>query len=849
MAALAVGLAVAMKVGALPWPSRLAPRNKAGGQEVDDSGKHVPGKAVSHRRKEKGSAATQTSGTVDSPDPGPPRPSAADLETLGRASGIGADRRVFLFDGGEVRVVTKEQATQAGYRIVDLSDDHAPFIFSEETPGLSDHRPNEYRATYVNLANDRTDEEGRPLLPDQHNYVELFGIHPSLSVIQKRFLADEAKTCYSQIDIKLLSQFRGVIRYKGGKRSAEVLARYRELERRVHRAMRRTGRRTVGALAGSSAYRALVRAYRRAQVRVEVINQVQLRLRCEGLLGEGEHYRRRVFDYVTHRALSRFERKHMIFGWGQIYGKTRAYLGSPPLLNNYRALLRVLAERVADSLGIIEDGSVLGVKGIDASYREGGKKHQVPDLIGLFTKRLAKTLNLDDPAKALAFFKAQRPDLFKHFRVGLRLPALPPYYGDKMKFLVEIHRGDVWYDYPYDAAGKKRRQPRSRYPHLVLYTIWKDQKIPLVRWQTTIGGWRKEHKDGKVYLKYKNSDVGPRVWRDIVAAPVWIPPESTPPSALVTREKVDGKWVWRVKREEIGPSYLSAYGLVAAYHLQKIGEGRRALWRDNGIRTHGSVAYMSIFGGFSHGCHRLHNHLAVRLFSFILRHSSFRRRGQVPLRYGRTFSYKGHRYQIVLHTRGYYYTLNKPLSVFVTEGRVRGKVKEPIERYMPMPGEQYAPDDPNLQDVSGQQQGGWSGPDSLPPDVPPADAQPIHPASPDLPAPGAKLRKEPVRGTGNAGRAGAESQSASPVPGRPKALPRPRPGARPATPVASRKAGVRGRRQRTDSQPKRGISRVPRGGGMPSGHNGHGSRSAVRSTTARRGSKTATGTRRTAGQR
>ena len=107
------------------------------------------------------------------------------------------------------------------------------------------------------------------------------------------------------------------------------------------------------------------------------------------------------------------------------------------------------------------------------------------------------------------------------------------------------------------------------------------------------------------------------------------------------------------------------------------------------------MAYMSIFGGFSHGCHRLHNHLAVRLFSFILRHSSFRRRGQVPLRYGRTFSYRGRTYKILLHTRGYYYTLTRPVEVLVKEGRIRGKVKEPIERYMRVPGEKYDPDDPD----------------------------------------------------------------------------------------------------------------------------------------------------------
>ncbi len=806
----------AVTFGADLWPS-----GKGSGKGAGSGG------AVQPRRKmgaHQGTASQAPASSkraghgplVDSPAPGPPVPSAEDLETLGRASGIAPQDRVFLFDGDSVRVVTIAQARKAGYRIVDLSDDHVPFIFSEQTPGLSDRAQNEYQKTYVDVANDRTDESGRPLGPDQHNYVELFGIHPSLSVLQKRFLGDEAKACYDQLDTKLLSQFRAVIRYRGGKQASRELDRFRILERQVRRAEKRTGRRSLSALAKLAKYRWLVRAYRRAQVRVEVINQTQLRLKCEGLLGAGEHVRRRVFDYVTHRALSRFERKHMIFGWGQLYGKTLKYLGSSPLVNNHRALLRVLRERVADSLGIIEDGSVLDVPGLDATYEDGGTKKPVPNLIASYTKLVAKALHWSRPADALAFFKAQRPALFTHFRIGVRLPSLPPYYSDKMRFVAEIDRGDVWYEYPYDAAGHRRSQPRSRMPHLVLYTIWKDQKIPLARYQTTIGGWRKEHKDGKVYLKYKNSDVGPRVWRDIVAAPVWIPPESTPPSALVTKTKIDGKWRWRVKRDEIGPSYLSAYGLVAAYHLQKIGEGRAALWRDNGIRTHGSVAYMSIFGGFSHGCHRLHNHLAVRLFSFILRHSNFRRRGQIPLRYGRTFSYRGQSYKILLHTRGYYYTLTHPVEVVVKEGRIRGKVKEPIERYMRVPGEKYDPEDPNLKADAGDTQGGWSGPDSLPENVPPADAEPIHPASPDLPADAVKkphLPAGPAKASARPRQQGAASRRA---PTRKDSAARSGrvPGLRPSRPVSAsgNKARPSARRVGPRATATKGRRQAPRAG-------------------------------------
>ncbi len=698
------------------------------------------------------------------PDPGLPRPDPEDLETLARASGIPAGERVFVFRSGRVEVTTRQRAEAQGLSVVDLSDDHVPFLFSERTPGRDDLAPNEYRKTYVAVANDRTDEQGRPLGPDQHNYVELFGINPSLSVLRRRFLEDAAKPCFAHVNLKLLAGFRGVIRYRGVRAGRKVLARYEYLARRVRAALHRTGLRSLARLRRRKAYAGLVREYLRLQVRVAVVAQTQARLACEGFFGQNEHYAKGVFDYVTHRALARFERKHMVFGWGQIYGETLRALGRPPIENDYRALWRTLRERVADSLGIIEDGSVQGVRGLVAVYDDKGEKHPVPNLVRDYTQALVEETGWTSAEAALTFFQKQRPELFRDFKVAVRLPPLPPYYAPVMKFRVVIDRGDVWYDYPYDSNGRPKRQPRSRLPHLTLYTLWNGQAIPLVRYQTTIGGWRKEHKDGKVYLRYKNSDVGPRVWRDIVAAPVWIPPESTPPSALVERRKEGGKWVWRLKREEIGPSYLSAYGLVAAYHLQQIGEGRHVRWRDNGIRTHGSVSYMSIFGGYSHGCHRLHNHLAVRLFSFLLRHSRFRRRGQVPLRYGRTFQYKGRTFTIRLHTRGYYYTLYDPIPVEVTEGRIRGEQKSPIEVYMPVPGEHYDPNDPNLrQPAEGE---GWSGADSLPPEVPPPDETPIHPAA--APKDATSLPGSPVQGKPRArpGHKAARPAGRSPTPSR-----------------------------------------------------------------------------------
>ena len=73
-------------------------------------------------------------------------------------------------------------------------------------------------------------------------------------------------------------------------------------------------------------------------------------------------------------------------------------------------------------------------------------------------------------------------------------------------------------------------------PNLVLYVNDGGTRRPLVRWATTIGGWSDVLVGGSVVQRWKESDVGPRIWRDLYAAPTWIPPYSTPDRDLV-------KWV------------------------------------------------------------------------------------------------------------------------------------------------------------------------------------------------------------------------------------------------------------------------------------------------------------------
>ena len=219
-----------------------------------------------------------------------------------------------------------------------------------------------------------------------------------------------------------------------------------------------------------------------------------------------------------------------------------------------------------------------------------------------------------------------------------------------------------------------------------------EQKIPLVHWRTTIGSWRTEMNNGSEYYKYKDSDVGDRVWKEIVAAPVWIPPAATPPRELVRRKWKDGKVRTVINYGAFGPSYTSAYGLVAAYHIKEIknADGTLKADFDNGIRTHGSVDYMSILRRYSHGCHRLYNHLAVRMTGFLLAHRDHVRHGSIDVRYARRASSPTGPVTFRIRSRGYRYELTPPVEVSVLRGNVLGEAQEASGALRPLPGRAQA---------------------------------------------------------------------------------------------------------------------------------------------------------------
>lgn len=203
-----------------------------------------------------------------------------------------------------------------------------------------------------------------------------------------------------------------------------------------------------------------------------------------------------------------------------------------------------------------------------------------------------------------------------------------------------------------------------------------------MRWATTIGGWKKERtEDGEVALKYKQSDVGDRVWRQIIAAPAWLPPDSTPESDLVHEDR-DGNLV--LKRDLVQPGHRNAYGLVMLIHDQEVDKGGKTTWIDRGIRTHGSVDYGSIQKGTSHGCHRLYNQLALRLSGFLLQHRTSVRRGKMEVGYHRTLAIDEQTIEVDVPVRGYLYELDPPVPVRVLEGRIAGEEQKPVSSVIPL---------------------------------------------------------------------------------------------------------------------------------------------------------------------
>jgi len=579
--------------------------------------------------------------------------------------------------------------------------------------------------------------EGGP--GEEGHYLEVYGIPPSLSVLRKRALEEIGRPCFDEVDFDAIRRFDGFVAYKNNETADEEARKGKAYAGRVREAMEKLGVSDPLQLIEHPNNK-LSAGLIRIGMRYEALLEAQEQLVCEGLFAsenDVQYYRRGGLDWKTHQALSAFERKNRIFAWGFFGDETLQALQKTPQERLYDAFVRVLAERLAGAAGIVEDGSAVDLEGNKAVYKdEQGVEHDVPNLIAEFTAHALRHMGLGSPEKVVEFLKSETDDELDRFWVALPLPALPPYYADRMDLHAVIDRGDVWYEYPYTKDGKRRGGFRKRMPKTTLFVKWNGQDIPLVTMHTTIGSWRSElAPDGYEYYKYKNSDVGPRVWKEIYAGPVWLPPDTTPTGDLFKTVRYRGRLVKVPNYDEFGPWYASAYGLVAAFHVREVERpSGKMLYIDNGIRSHGSVDYNSILRRYSHGCHRLYNHLAIRLFDFVLRHRPFNRLGKLSAGYSRKVEIDDDVFFIELDSRGYRYELVDAVPVEVLRGRVLGSVRSPIETYMPKPGVEYGPDAQFLPPGWGTRSERDAGVDAAAepakPAAPPAAAKPAEPAEP-----------------------------------------------------------------------------------------------------------------------
>src|SRR5207244_3368895 len=124
-----------------------------------------------------------------------------------------------------------------------------------------------------------------------------------------------------------------------------------------------------------------------------------------------------------------FEKRNDIFGWGFVSGETREALLRPALDLHYETLKRILAERVADAAGILEDGSVARGSEPVTFVDESGATVPVPNLVGDFVDGLVRALGIDGPEPMARFLAGIATRGSYDLRVAFAPPKLPPYYS------------------------------------------------------------------------------------------------------------------------------------------------------------------------------------------------------------------------------------------------------------------------------------------------------------------------------------------------------------------------------------------------------------------------------------
>lgn len=586
-----------------------------------------------------------------------------------------------MFEQGRVvALLCPDEARRRGLTIIDLSDDWAPYPLTED-PARGAVGVQPYLATYRALARGEFDESSGWARSDR--YFELYGIPPALSRLRARILDQQRHDCHARLDDSALARLGRTLRQETAAQSRERQSKLEELERELETERKRRGLDTLAALAEvDDSYAARVASYEELRTMTQSITAMQQHLACDGLLDLGKAPAG-TYDRGTAWGVGVLQRQHTLLPDKVVGTETREAFLVRSQEHDLRAALRVLRERVVDATGLIEDGSAIETWGMvlgryidgPAFRRPTGQERLAdgaPDLISPATEAAAYALGWTSFDKLREFMLAHMAEGEVRMRVAVRLPALPAYHGPHMELHAVIDRGDVSNTRPNDADDGCTGTPTQRRPTLTLYALHGGRRIALIRWFTTIGGWNREKlSSGEIVMRYKASAVGRRYWRDLVAAPAWFPPATTPDDELVRGSDGDVS----LKYDLFGPGYRSAYGLVMLIHHKLVQRDGKKVYADKGIRTHGSYSVNTILNGCSHGCHRLFNHQALRLASFLMHHRRFVRRGRLTAGYSREVTAHGQTLNLRLPERGYLYELVPPVIVDVTAGRIVSKAK------------------------------------------------------------------------------------------------------------------------------------------------------------------------------
>ena len=646
--------------------------------------------------------AVAAAGCKDKPAEQPPAPSATPAPTQPSAAEppsavqphVPPGQAVPLWEHGKQARMIDGAATGREYVVLDLGEAWTPYLLADGAKADGTPVASGYKATYLALARGEFPEDLHGERAKDDKYLELFGILPTLQVVRERMQATSKLACVGELDYTPLQGYDSLETYTSNivarKRAQEFTSQQARVTALMSAAKVSTPEELDATALSKRDALALSRYLADVPIRKATL-ATQQRLKCEGYLKGRGKVLPGMLDWATHEGLAEFERRNRVYSWGFIGKDTLLPLLNRPLENDREGLLRVLTERAVHAAGVIEDGSTSTLaNGQPRLYRAAdGRELPVPNLVGALRDTVIDAFGLQTPESSLAFLESLG-DLPKdgHRYVALKLPPLPEYYAGEMQLTLDYDRGDVWYDFPFGDKGQELPQPVTRRPNVTVSVLYGGKKIALARYGTTIGGWRSEVIDGVSMWKYKESPAGPRAWEEIVAAPVWLPPDSTPAEDLLVKfphRTKPSEPEYLVNYHETGPSYASAYGLVAAYHREffKRADGSIVLGRDQGIRTHGSVDYMSIMRRHSHGCHRLHNHIALRLMSFVLAHRPHELQGQETLGFRKALTVNNKTYMMAIQQGGYVFKLKTPLFVNIEEGRIRGVVKKAIDFAIP----------------------------------------------------------------------------------------------------------------------------------------------------------------------